>query len=151
MKPRKMNRYPPVGFHYIVSFNGIGNKIIDTRFQSVSGLSVEMEQEQVIEGGENRFTHALPLRSNYSDLVLKRGMARDSDLVDWFMDAFENMKIQPVSMIISLLNENKMPLVSWNIVHAWPKKWSVSDFDAEKSALVIETLELSYRTFSIIR
>jgi phage tail-like protein len=49
--------YPPVSFHYIVTFNGIGDKTIDTQFQSVSGLSAEMETEPVKEGGENRFTH----------------------------------------------------------------------------------------------
>jgi phage tail-like protein len=35
------------------------------------------------------------------------------------------------------------------VVHAWPKKWSLSDLDAEQSGIAIETLELHYRTFSI--
>jgi phage tail-like protein len=143
--------YPPVSFHYIVTFNGIGGKTIDTQFQSVSGLSAEMETEPVKEGGENRFTHVLPVRSTYSDLVLKRGLAKDSDLLDWFHDTFENMMIHPVTIDISLLNEEHEPLVSWNVVHAWPKKWSLSDLDAEQNAIAIETLELHYRTFSIHR
>ncbi|MCC5905106.1 MAG: phage tail protein [Balneolaceae bacterium] len=143
--------YPPVSFHYIVSFNGIGDKTIDTQFQSVSGLSAEMETEAVKEGGENRFTHQLPVRASYTDLVMKRGLAKDSDLIDWFRDTFESMIIQPVTIDISLLNEEHEPLVSWNIVHAWPKKWSLSDLDAEQNAIAIETLELHYRTFSISR
>lgn len=141
--------YPPVSFHFVVSFNGISGKTVDTQFQSVSGLSVEIETEQVKEGGENRFTHQLPVRANYTDLVLKRGLAKDSDLIDWFRNAIENMIIHPVTIDISLLNEEHEPLVSWNIVHAWPKKWSLSDLDAEQNAIAIETLELHYRTFSI--
>jgi phage tail-like protein len=143
--------YPPVSFHYVVSFNGIGDKTIDTQFQSVSGLSAEMETEAVKEGGENRFTHQLPVRASYTDLVLKRGLAKDSNLIDWFRDTLENLIIQPVTVDISLLNEEHEPLVSWNIVHAWPKKWSLSDLDAEQNAIAIETLELHYRTFSISR
>ncbi len=143
--------YPPVSFHYVVSFNGIGDKTIDTQFQSVSGLSAEMETEAVKEGGENRFTHQLPVRASYTDLVMKRGLAKDSDLIGWFRDTLENLIIQPVTIDISLLNEEHEPLVSWNIVHAWPKKWSLSDLDAEQNAIAIETLELHYRTFSISR
>lgn len=141
--------YPPVSFYYQVSFNGIGDNTIDTRFQSVSGLSAEVKTETYKEGGENRFEHVLPVRSSYSDITLKRGLATDSNLIRWFTDTFETMQVQPVTIDIMLLNEEGEPLVSWNLVHAWPKKWSISDFDAEQNAIAIETLELHYRTFSI--
>ena len=141
--------YPPVSFYYLVSFNGIGGNVIDTQFQSVSGLSAEVTTKSIKEGGENRFEHILPVRSSYSNLTLKRGLVKDSDLIDWFTDTFDTLKVQPVTIDIMLLNEEGEPLVSWNVVHAWPKKWSVSDFDAEKNAIAIETLELQYRTFSI--
>ncbi len=141
--------YPPVSFYYLVSFNGISGKVIDTRFQSVSGLTVEMKTEPYKEGGENRFEHILPNRPKYSDLTLKRGFAKDSDLIQWFSDSFVSMQVVPVTLDIMLLNEESEPLVSWNVVHAWPKKWSLSELDAEKSGIAIETLELHYRTFSI--
>lgn len=146
-----METYPPVSFHYIVSFEGIGGKTIDTQFQSVSGLSVHIETESVREGGENRFTHILPKHATYGDLVLKRGLAKDSGLIHWFEETFETMSVKPVTVNISLLNEEHQPLISWNVVHAWPKKWSLSDLDAQQNAIAIETLELTYRTFSIIR
>jgi len=141
--------YPPVSFYYQVSFNGIGDNTVDTRFQSVSGLSAEVHTEKVREGGENRFEHILPVRSQYGDLTLKRGLVKDSELIKWFTNTFESMLVEPKTLDIMLLNEEGEPLMSWNVVHAWPKKWSISDFDAEKSAIAIETLELHYRTFSI--
>ncbi|MEX0290383.1 MAG: phage tail protein [Flavobacteriaceae bacterium] len=144
-----MNIYPPVSFYFRVSFNGIGSSTIDTQFQSVAGLSVEMQTETVAEGGENRFEHVLPVRSKYNDLVLKRGLFKDSDLIQWCFDAFESTIIEPVSLDISMLNEEGDPLISWNVVHAWPKKWSVSDLNAESSAIAIESLELHYRYFRI--
>lgn len=141
--------YPPVSFYYLVSFNGIGDNTIDTRFQSVSGISAEVQTETYQEGGENRFEHVLPVRSSYSDITLKRGLATDSELIAWFTDTFDTMQVQPITIDIMLLNAEGEPLVSWNLVHAWPKKWSISDFDAEQNAIAIETLELHYRTFSI--
>ncbi|RMF04201.1 MAG: phage tail protein [Bacteroidetes bacterium] len=140
--------YPPVGFHFSVRFGFSGNDN-DTRFQSVSGLSVEYETEQITEGGENRFIHELPLRTKYNTLVLKRGMLIDSEVQQWCLKAFENRQFEPTDLQVTLLNENSEPLRVWKVARAWPKKWTVSDFNAEENGLVIETLELSYRFFKI--
>lgn len=142
--------YPPVGFHFKVVFSGIGDNDIDSRFQSVSGLSMEMETETVTEGGENRYQHVLPLRLQSPTLVLKRGLVKDSKLLkEWCKDAFLSLNIKPVDMTVSLLNEEHEPLMTWNIKHAWPRKWSHSDLDAEQNALAIETFELQYQFFTL--
>lgn len=141
--------YPPVGFHFAVRF-GISSIQNDTMFQSVSGLAVEYETETIKEGGENRFIHTLPVRTQYSSLSLKRGLLTDSDVLKWCMSAFENREFKLSDLQIVLLNEKHEPLKTWNVVNAWPKKWSVSDFNAEENSLVIETLELSYHFFKII-
>ena len=143
-----MAYYPPVGFHFIVRFGFSGNEE-DSRFQSVSGLSVEYETETVTEGGEKRFVHELPVRTKYNTLVLKRGMLVGSEVVKWCLDAFENRQFAPADLQVLLLNENSEPLKVWKLVKAWPKKWAVSDFNAEENGLVIETLELSYNYFKI--
>jgi phage tail-like protein len=144
------NYYPPVGFHFRVVFSGIGNEEVDSRFQSVSGLSMELETESVKEGGENRYEHVLPVRSKFPLLVLKRGLVKDSALLtQWCNDAFQSLIIKPVDISISLLNEHHEPLMTWNIKHAWPKKWSLSELNAEQNALAIETFELQYQFFTI--
>lgn len=144
-----MAYYPPVGFHFSVRF-GISLSDDDIRFQSVSGLSVEYETETLKEGGENRFVHELPVRTQYAPLVLKRGLLLDSEVLAWCLDAFENRTFTPTDLQVSLLNEQHEPLKTWNVVWAWPKKWSVSDFNAEENSIVIETMELSYRYFKLL-
>lgn len=145
-----MTYYPPVGFQFSIHFS-ISDQDKDSKFQSVSGLSVEYETETIKEGGENRFVHELPIRTKYNTLILKRGLLVDSDVVKWCLDAFENRSFEPSDIQINLLNEELKPLKTWSVVHAWPKKWSVSDFNAEENAIVIETLELSYRYFKILQ
>ena len=140
--------YPPVGFHFKVEFVGIGNDN-DVRFQSVSGLTVEFDTETFKEGGENRFEHKLPLRSKYPDLSLKRGMLTDSKVIKWCLDALHNRDFKPAQINVILLNEEHQPLKTWTIYHAWPKKWSVSDFGAQDNSIVVETLDLSYNYFTI--
>jgi phage tail-like protein len=141
--------YPPLGFYYKVEF-GISQDKNDVRFQSVSGLSVEYDYENFKEGGENRFEHKLPVRTKYTDLVLKRGMLTNSTVLNWFLDAFNHRAFKPANVNVILMNEKGEALRTWNVVHAIPKKWLVSDLNANESAIVIETLELTYRYFSIL-
>lgn len=148
MAETTIDYYPPLGFYYRVKF-GVSEDKNDARFQSVSGLAVEYDYESFKEGGENRFEHKLPVRTKYSDLVLKRGMLTDSTVLNWFLDAFSNRVFQPSDISVMLMNEKSEPLRTWNVVHAIPKKWLVSDMNANENAIVIETLELTYRYFSI--
>ncbi|EMS32774.1 hypothetical protein C943_00780 [Mariniradius saccharolyticus AK6] len=145
-----MFTYPPVGFHFSVVFQLFPQTPNDFRFQEVSGLDMEMQMETFAEGGQNRFDWQLPVKARYTDIVLKRGMFIGSGILMWCKNAFENFVFEPVNIIISLLNENHIPIQSWYVVNAIPKKWSVSSFNAEQSSIVVESITLSYQYFNII-
>jgi phage tail-like protein len=140
--------YPPWGFYYKVGFS-VSRSTDDVRFQTVSGLSVEYDYESFKEGGENRFEHKLPVRTKYADMVLKRGMLRDSEVIKWCLAAFRDREFRASDINVILMSEKGDPLRTWNVVHAIPKKWLVSDFNANESSIVIETMELTYRYFTI--
>ena len=140
--------YPPVGFHFRVEFINIGNDN-DVRFQSVSGLSMELEVESIKEGGQNLFEHKIPGRSKFSDLTLKRGILLDSDLIDCFNKALYDIEFKPANMNISLLNNSHEPIITWQIFKAWPKNWTVSDLNASENSIMVETLEISYNYYKV--
>ena len=141
--------YPPVGFHFRVEFDVQGAGDADIRFREVSGLSMVLEEESVVEGGENRFVQKLPVRAKYPDLVLKRGLLTNSAVSKWCVAAIQELDIQPTTVWVTLLNEQHQPLQTYTFVNAWPKKWQVTDFNAESSELVIESLELAYQYFKM--
>lgn len=161
--------YPPPSFHFAVEFDFKSTKKIkpsllsdqDTLFQSVSGLNAEFQTESIQEGGQNQFEHVIPTRTRYSDLVLKRGVLKDSGVIQWCRKAIERYEIEPINITVKLFGiqppNNQSPnnqsqvqtLVTWNIYHAWPKKWSVSDLNAEQSELLVETIELAYNYFTV--
>lgn len=148
MAEQTVDYYPPLGFYYQVKFDISPNKN-EARFQTVSGLSVEYDYESFKEGGENRFEHKLPVRTKYADLVLKRGMLTNSEVINWFFGAFRDRIFQPTDVSVILMNEKGQPLRTWKVASAIPKKWQVSDFNANENAVVIETMELTYRYFTI--
>lgn len=142
--------YPAVGFHFMVAFELFPQMPKDFRFQEVSGLDVSMEMESVKEGGQNRYTHQLPVRAVYSEITLKRGMFFGSGITLWCKLAIEDFIFQPANILISLLNADHIPLQSWYVVNAIPKRWQVSNFNAEENSVVIESLTLSYNYFNYI-
>lgn len=141
---------PPVGFHFLVVFELFPQTPQDFRFQEVSGLDVELEMEPVKEGGQNRFTHQLPVRNRYTDITLKRGLFIGSGITLWCKNAIENFVFVPTNVLISLLTPEHFPLQSWYVINAIPKKIQVSNFNAQENSVVVESLVLSYNYFTTI-
>jgi len=148
--------YPPVSFHFKVEFNfkqefhGVAAQKNDIMFQSVGGLSSELQTETIKEGGENRFEHELPIRTKFPNLVLKRGLIKDSSLIKWCLNTFQQLDIRPVDLEVKLLNEKHEPLMTWAVKQAWPKKWAIEDLNAMESKVLIESLDLRYQYFTIL-
>ena len=142
--------YPPVGYHFAVVFELFPQTPNDFRFQEVSGLTATVQTEEVAEGGENRFKHHLPQYTKYDKLELKRGMFIGSMIIRWVREAVENLNIKPTNITITLLNENHLPVAGWYVVRAYPVKWSVSNFNAQESSIVVETIQFQYNYFKSV-
>ncbi|MFN8356907.1 MAG: phage tail protein [Spirosomataceae bacterium] len=146
MNPTGPLLYPIPGFHFAVYFDKLFPAgLLDTRFQEVVGLSAELTLEEINEGGENRFVHKLPGRTKFPNLTLKRAMQVYSKLSNWATDSIYNLNIQRSNVQVILLNELHIPLAMWNFHNAYAVKIQISDFKAQESAPVIETLELAYQ------
>jgi phage tail-like protein len=145
------NNDPIVGFHFSVIFELLPQFTIDTKFQSVTGLKATVEMEAFKEGGQNRFTHQLPVRTGYTDLVLKRCFTTDlSGLSLWCFNAIENFNYAPANLVVSLLNEKGNPIKVWFVSHAIPLSVDYGDFNAEENKIVIEAITLKYNFFKEI-
>lgn len=141
--------YPPVGFHFKVEVLGLPPNDLDTCFSDVSGLSVELATEEVAEGGENRFIQKYPIRAKYPELVLKRGLLRNSEVWSWARRCIEDFTIEPKSVDIKLLDETHQPLITWHLAGAYPTKWAVADLSAAGNSVAVESLQLFYRYFTV--
>ena len=53
-------------------------------FTEVSGLAVQIDVEELAEGGQNHFTHKMPGRMKWPNIVLKRGITDADNLFEWF-------------------------------------------------------------------
>jgi phage tail-like protein len=147
------NQQPPQGstrsdplpvFCFKVTISKMGAEAF---FKSVGGLRYEMETVPVREGGQNMTTYQLVGATKWSNIVLKRGFTKDSKLIKW-REEWLNGTFNRAEGTIVLLDTALNPKAQWNFYRAFPVKWEVSEFDASKSELAIETLEIAHEGIS---
>lgn len=113
-------------------------------FKSVSGLRYETEVVPVRAGGVNDTTFNLIGGTKWSPLVLKQGFCKGSKLLEWRQKWITGEEMTRVNGTIIQLDTALQPMVQWDFVQGWPSKWEIAEFDASKSELAIETLEISH-------
>jgi phage tail-like protein len=138
-------------FAVVIFALGVVPNPIDLRFQRVSGLSASISTVTVREGGQQLYTHRLPDMVSYENLVLERGFMVGSPLNIEFNVAFSLMKFAPSNVMITLLNEDAVPIAGWMFVQAFPVRWATADLDASRDEVLIDTLELAYTRMQAIR
>ena len=120
------------------------------RFQSVGGLSHEIEVVSHQEGGLNDRVHMLPGQGKFANVVLKRGYLVDPFFEDWHMQFARDPNgagRKDVSVDL-FADDGRTVLATWNVARAWPAKWQGPELDSSGGAIAIETVELAHRGVS---
>ena len=140
------NRKDPLPvFCFKVELNLGGGEPAAAFFKSVSGLRYETEIVPVREGGANDTTFQLVGATKWSNIVLKQGYTGSSELLKWrekWLNPDTMVRI-PTGKIIQL-NTKLEETATWTFFRGWPAKWEMAEFDASKSELAIETLEIAH-------
>jgi len=113
-------------------------------FKSVSGLKFETEVVPVRAGGVNDTTFQLPGATKWSNIVLKQGFTGSSALLAWRQQWIQGKMTRIESGKIIQLDTALNAKAQWSFFNAWPCKWEIAEFDASKSELAIETIELAH-------
>ncbi|MEZ4358670.1 MAG: phage tail protein [Kofleriaceae bacterium] len=112
-------------------------------FKSASGLRYETEVVDVRAGGVNDTTYRLRGATKWSNIVLKQGFTKSGQLLKW-RDEWIAGNCKRSSGSIQLLDTAGQVQKTWTFLDGWPCKWEISEFDASKTELAIETLEIAH-------
>ena len=138
-------------FNFGVRIEGLelGSAAQEGYFQEISGLDVKSGAETA-PGDGNRYTHKLPSRATNENLVLKRGVfTPGSSLEQWVEASIMGglaQQIVPHTIVISLLDLGRTPVLVWNIFGAYPISLRVVKSN-EKKEVFIENVEFAYKYF----
>lgn len=114
-------------------------------FKSVGGLKYETEVVPVREGGVNDTTWQLVGATKWANLILKQGYTGSSALLKWRESWLKRDGAKDrITGTITQLDGNLREQAKWKFYRGWPAKWELSELDASKSELSIETLEIAH-------
>ncbi len=135
-----MAGYPQAKFRYKVEIDGLEAG----GFSEATGFDASID---VIEYREGDMTAETPMKiaglKKYGNITLKQGLTDSRVMYDW-LAAGVNGEVQRKTLTLTLLNDTQAPAASWQIINAWPTKYTAPDFNATASEIAIESIEMAH-------
>ena len=134
------------------SDGGTPTELGDGGFQECSGLDIEMDVQELQEGGRNNGVVRRVGRGKYSNIVLKRGMLfPDSgtvrnDLWKWIQDALngERPVVRYDGVIEVLAGNGRDTVATWTFDRGLPQKVTGPSLNAKSGEVAIEELTIAH-------
>ena len=113
-------------------------------FSECTGLNLETQTQEYLEGGVNDHAHKFPTRTVQTNVLLKRGIV-NRRLWEWYFKLVQG-KIETRSVSIRVLDPTDGDVVmELRLRDAFPCKWNGPELNAAQSSLAVETLELCHQ------
>lgn len=114
-------------------------------FSEVTGFDLQVNSAEYREGDDKLLTtRKLPGLAKYSNITLKKGVITDKKMYEWAIKMAKDGKIERYNLTINLKDEAGNDAAKWQVINAWPVKYSVSEFKAQGNEVLMETLELTH-------
>lgn len=140
-----MEAYPLVTYSFEVNWGGT-----NVGFTEVSGLDFETEMVEYRDGFSKEFSKIKSAgQTKWGNITLKRGSFKaDNEYYDWWKSISDNRMIRR-DVTITLLNEEREPVITWHVKNAWPLKVQSTGLKADGSEVAIESMELCHEGLTL--
>ena len=130
--------------HFVLEITGLAIGA----FREVTGLQMEREILEYPEGGNNDYVHKLPGRVKYPNLVLKRGITDQDELMRWFWQTQATPERKSVT--VKLVDSTSKTMRAWAFDAAYPVKWVGPNLNAGSDSPATEQLELVHAGMRLV-
>jgi phage tail-like protein len=133
-----------------------GTALADGAFQEVSGLDVELDVQELVEGGRNDGIIRRVGRAKYQPIVLKRGMfytggAVNRDLWTWLQDVAAGIRpVRRYDGIVEVMSVGNQVAARWLFERGLPAKITGPQLNAKTGEVAIEELHISHEGLRLV-
>lgn len=125
--------------------------LTDGAFAECTGLDVEMDVGEYVEGGRNNGVLQRPGRAKVSRITLRRGMfypaagTADNQLWRWFQEVVDGvLPVRRYDGTISVLDENQRAVAVWTFSRGLPAKLVGPQLNAATGAVAVEEIQIAH-------
>lgn len=128
-----------------------GTELGDGAFQDCSGLEIELEVKEHLEGGNNAAVVRQVGRAKYTNLILKRGMfysrsgVLNRDLWQWLQGIAAG--VRPVARydgLVEVMSVGDEVVASWEFDRGLPVRLRGPELNAKTGEVAIEELHIAH-------
>ncbi|WP_430882536.1 phage tail protein [Fusibacter sp. JL216-2] len=112
-------------------------------FAEVSGFDTSVDVIEYREGDDVTTPRKLPGLTKYGNITLKWGTSDSMVLYEW-LDGITEGTIERKTVTITAIDEAGDDAASWQMINAWPVKYTAPDFNATGSEVAMESLEIAH-------
>jgi phage tail-like protein len=131
--------YPHRNFRFRVEIDGISV----ASFSEVSGFDATFDVIEYRTGDAPITPRKLSGLVKYGNVTLKWGASDSLELYEWIQGQVEG-EVERKTVTIIAMDEAGEDAASWQLVEAWPVKYTAPDFNGLGSEIALETLELAH-------
>jgi phage tail-like protein len=135
------------GFRFVVQVDNINA----AAFTECTLPRLQVETEDVKEGGLNSYIHRLPVRVNAGTVTLKHGITKSDELLNWYLEVLQG-KLKNAMRAVTVIifdSTRKTQIAKWSFAKAYPIRWGGPTLRSSDSAVAIEELELAHHGFTV--
>lgn len=136
------------GFRFVVQVDNVNA----AAFTECTLPRLQVETEDIKEGGQNAYIHRLPVRVNAGTITLKHGVTKNDELLNWYLQVLTGQvknATRDVTVII-FDSTRKVRIAAWTFTRAYPIRWGGPTLRASENAVAIEELELAHHGFTVV-
>ncbi|HIY17252.1 MAG TPA: phage tail protein [Candidatus Intestinimonas stercorigallinarum] len=131
--------YPYGKFRYRVEIDGLDAG----GFSEVTGFDASIDVMEYREGDMVQTPYKIPGLKKYGNITLKKGLTDSLVMYEWLITGVDG-PVDRKTITITSLDESEQPVASWQVINAWPVKYTAPDFNATSSEVAIETVEIAH-------
>jgi len=133
---------PYLRFNFLVAIGDDDPGSVLGGFQDCSPLGMEIGVAEYRNGNERtNQVRKLPGLTRTPDVVLRRGLVGSADLFSWIAEIRRGV-LDRREVTITLLDEQRQPVMAWRLHRAWPSRWTAGPLHAKQNAVALEELTL---------
>src|SRR5579871_1209841 len=133
-------------FSFVVAVEGLNV----AAFTECSLPSLQVDVDEIKEGGQNAYVHKLPVRINAGTVTLRRGITRNDQLLNWYLQVLKgDMKDATRTVSVIIFDSMGKPVATWTFYNAFPIKWGGPTLKSDDAVVAIEEIEFAHHGFEV--
>ena len=122
-------------------------------FREVQGLEVTVAVHELREGGQNSYSHRVPGRMSWPNVIFRRGLTEGNALFDWLSrssgEGFAAAKdsLTRSTGAVTAIDGLGTRLRTWELIDVFPVRWKGPEFSVGSQSPLEEELEITHHGF----